>query len=416
MTARVALFRAREDAARSAARLRRLGFAVAYAAGDRDRAAAVRAVRGRATTPSSPPAPRPSSAMRPVDKASPLFVVGARTARAAESRGWRLAAPPAPDAARLDRDAQAPDRAGRERALSRRPRPQGRARGGARRDVARSKLSRPMRRKRGTAWQSGRGPGARLLRGGPALFRAIGRACGATGGRRPGSPGRFAAMAHVCLSEDVAEPLQGDWGRPRLRRRGAGRGGAACDFEPCRARISFGWALPYIEREISRAQQRWSTRKARTLRPQPAGGAPVNRDRLRDPDVIDGEAIRVEPDTQATFAAEATGAETPLGSPPPDRRAPGALRPLAFGALGGMIVSALAAGRRLLRLGAEGRSGASGGRASWRDRGRGAARGRGGSATGPSIAGSRQAHRRSGSGERQDRRRGAGRAERQRPT
>ena len=74
----------------------------------------------------------------------------------------------------------------------------------------------------------------------------------------------------------------------------------------------------------------------------PAGGAPVNRDRLRDPDVIDGEAIRVEPDTQATSAAEATGAETPLGSPPPDRRAPGALRPLAFGALGGLIVSALA--------------------------------------------------------------------------
>ena len=74
----------------------------------------------------------------------------------------------------------------------------------------------------------------------------------------------------------------------------------------------------------------------------PAGGAPVNRDRLRDPDVIDGEAIRVEPEAQAKFAAEATGAEAPLGSPPPDRRSPGTLRPLAFGALGGLIVSALA--------------------------------------------------------------------------
>ena len=31
--------------------------------------------------------------------ASPLYVVGARPARAAEARGWRLALPPAPDAA-----------------------------------------------------------------------------------------------------------------------------------------------------------------------------------------------------------------------------------------------------------------------------------------------------------------------------
>ncbi len=31
----------------------------------------------------------------------PLYAVGARTARAAEARGWRLAAPPAPDAAQL---------------------------------------------------------------------------------------------------------------------------------------------------------------------------------------------------------------------------------------------------------------------------------------------------------------------------
>ena len=36
-----------------------------------------------------------------VDRASPLYVVGARTARAAEAHGWRLAAPPAPDSRRL---------------------------------------------------------------------------------------------------------------------------------------------------------------------------------------------------------------------------------------------------------------------------------------------------------------------------
>jgi hypothetical protein len=73
-----------------------------------------------------------------------------------------------------------------------------------------------------------------------------------------------------------------------------------------------------------------------------AVGAPVNRDRPRDPDVIDGEATRVEPEAQAKSAADATGAEAPLRSPSPDKRAAGALRPLAFGALGGLIVSALA--------------------------------------------------------------------------
>ena len=36
-----------------------------------------------------------------LEEAPPVYAVGARTARAAEARGWRLAAPPAPDAARL---------------------------------------------------------------------------------------------------------------------------------------------------------------------------------------------------------------------------------------------------------------------------------------------------------------------------
>jgi hypothetical protein len=74
----------------------------------------------------------------------------------------------------------------------------------------------------------------------------------------------------------------------------------------------------------------------------PAGGAPVNRDRPRDRDLIDGEAdIRVEDEASAKPAAEASGGDGSLGSPP-DERAPGGLRPLAFGALGGLIVSALA--------------------------------------------------------------------------
>ena len=75
----------------------------------------------------------------------------------------------------------------------------------------------------------------------------------------------------------------------------------------------------------------------------PAGGAPVNRDRLRDPDAIDGEApVRVGDEASARPVAEASGGDAPLRSPP-DKRAPGALRPLALGALGGLIVSTLAA-------------------------------------------------------------------------
>jgi uroporphyrinogen-III synthase len=101
MTGRVALFRAREDAKASAARLRRLGFSVAClpaieikargALPTRLRYDAVVATSGKAflrdwPSDSSPPL---------------LYVVGARTGRAAKARGWRLASPPAPNAAKL---------------------------------------------------------------------------------------------------------------------------------------------------------------------------------------------------------------------------------------------------------------------------------------------------------------------------
>ncbi len=82
----------------SAARLRRLGFAVACLPVIEVVAACLRRRNGRATTRWSPPAPRRLPPTAPVDRAAPLYVVGARTARAAEARGWRLAAPPAPDA------------------------------------------------------------------------------------------------------------------------------------------------------------------------------------------------------------------------------------------------------------------------------------------------------------------------------
>jgi|GEM_PF-313859 len=100
--AHVALFRAREDAGGSAARLRRLGFSVVglpvieiHGQPIRPRRArydAVIATSAKAFHAESAPASSP-----------PLYLVGARAGRAAEARGWRLAAPPARSAAELVR-------------------------------------------------------------------------------------------------------------------------------------------------------------------------------------------------------------------------------------------------------------------------------------------------------------------------
>ena len=97
---RVALFRARDDGARSRARLRRLGFGVASLPVIEIAPMRVKTASERydAVVASSAKA---FIGEAPLKAASPLYAVGARTARAAEARGWRLSAPPAPDAARL---------------------------------------------------------------------------------------------------------------------------------------------------------------------------------------------------------------------------------------------------------------------------------------------------------------------------
>src|SRR5271165_2363463 len=89
---------------------------------------------------------------------------------------------------------------------------------------------------------------------------------------------------------------------------------------------------------------------------EPAGAAAVNRDRRPDPGVVEGEVIdRAETPAAAAPAAETLRAEEtpraeeaprveePPRSAPPGRPAPVAGRALAFGALGGLLVSALAA-------------------------------------------------------------------------
>ena len=205
MTARIALFRAREDAVGSAARLRRLGFAVAnlpvieFA----PRPFAPLKARYDAVVATSAKAFLSNSS---VERASPLFVVGARTARAAKSRGWRLAAPPAPDAARLIEALErltAPGAsllylAGRDRksALE--------AALGATRGLEIVEAYAAEARK---GWSRTE---VRALAACEAAlhYSARSAALAARLAEPAGFSGRFAAMAHVCLSDDVAEPLR----------------------------------------------------------------------------------------------------------------------------------------------------------------------------------------------------------------
>jgi uroporphyrinogen-III synthase len=205
MKARIALFRAREDAAGTAARLRRLGFAVANLpviefaprpfAPAKTRYEAVVATSAKAFLSDAP-----------VEKASPLFVVGVRTARAAESRGWRLAAPPAPDAARLVEalgrqtapGASVLYLAGRDRksALE--------AALGATRAL---EIVEAYAAEARESWSRGEIRALAACEAG-LHYSARSAALAARLAEAAGLSGRFAAMAHVCLSEDVAEPLR----------------------------------------------------------------------------------------------------------------------------------------------------------------------------------------------------------------
>ena len=99
---RIALFREREDANASASRLRRIGFSVICLPVIEIRTRRVRPRQSHydAVVATSDKAFHADGAS---DTSSPLYVVGARTGHAAEARGWRLASPPARDADELVR-------------------------------------------------------------------------------------------------------------------------------------------------------------------------------------------------------------------------------------------------------------------------------------------------------------------------
>jgi uroporphyrinogen-III synthase len=205
MIARIALFRAREDAMASAARLRRLGFSAACLPAIKIKAHAVRPRRSRydavvATSGKAFLGDGPDAAT------SPLYAVGARTGRAAEARGWRLAAPPAPDAAELiERLAGAlPPQAsvlylaGRDR------------KGVIEAALANRFALEVVEAYEAVAREAWRPAEARTLASCVAALHYSRRSAGlaAALAKVSGSEGHFLKLGHVCLSRDVAEPIE----------------------------------------------------------------------------------------------------------------------------------------------------------------------------------------------------------------
>jgi uroporphyrinogen-III synthase len=205
MTARVALFRARNDATASAARLRRLGFSVACLPVIEIRACAVRPRRSQydavvATSAKAFLGEGPSVA------SAPLYVVGARAGRAAKARGWRLAAPPALDAAELIKrltgdlppQASVLYLAGRDR------------KGVIEAALANRFALEVVEVYEAAAREAWRPAEARTLASCVAALHYSRRSAGlaATLAKVSGAERRFLKLRHVCLSRDVAEPLE----------------------------------------------------------------------------------------------------------------------------------------------------------------------------------------------------------------
>lgn len=209
---RVALFRAREDAARSASSLRRLGYSVARTpvveiaplaiSLSRERYDVVLATSANAFLTDTS-----------LDRTTPLYVVGARTARAAEMKGWRLAAPAAPDASRLVQKVLgrvAPGAsvlylAGRDRRTSVEQALSG---------VLQLEVVEAYAAEARTSWRTSEA--GSLASCAAALHYSRRSAALATQlAEAAGLRTLLLGMIHVCLSEDVAAPLR-LWGASRI--------------------------------------------------------------------------------------------------------------------------------------------------------------------------------------------------------
>jgi uroporphyrinogen-III synthase len=205
MTARAALFRARPDAMATAARLRRFGFYVACLPAIEIKALPVRPSRSRydAVVATSGKAFLGDGLS---DTSSPLYVVGARTGRAAKARGWRLAAPPAADAAKLTEtlmgalgsDASVLYLAGRDR------------KGTIEAGLANAFALEIVEAYAAEAREAWRPAETRALASCVAALHYSRRsaALAAALAKVSGAEARFLELTHVCLSGDVAEPLE----------------------------------------------------------------------------------------------------------------------------------------------------------------------------------------------------------------
>jgi uroporphyrinogen-III synthase len=205
MTARVALFRARGDAAASAARLRRRGFSVACLPAIEVKPQAFRPRRPRydaviATSGNAFLGEGSSNV------SSPLFVVGARAGRAAKARGWRLASPPAPDAAKLTEMVQGALKPGASVLYL-----AGRDRKGTIEAALESEFALEVvetyAAEARAAWRPAE---ARALASCVAALHYSRRSAGlaAALAKVSGVEARFLELKHVCLSRDIAEPLE----------------------------------------------------------------------------------------------------------------------------------------------------------------------------------------------------------------
>jgi uroporphyrinogen-III synthase len=202
---RIALFRERKDANASAARLRRFGFAVVRLPVIEIRTRSVQPHRARydAAVATSDKA---FHADGPSDTSSPLYVVGTRTGRAAEARGWRLASPPARDVDELVRTLTGLLKAGASVLY---------LAGRDRKEAIEAALSgafdveivEAYAAEARAAWRPAK---ARSLASCVAALHYSRRSAGlaATLAKTAGAEASFLNLNHVCISRDVAEPLQ----------------------------------------------------------------------------------------------------------------------------------------------------------------------------------------------------------------
>ena len=129
------------------------------------------------------------------------------------------------------------------------------------------------------AWRPSESARARFLRRGPALFAPVAGLAASASEKRPAWRRLLSAsLQHICLSRDVAEPLQGDRRPTRRVAETPRRSGAICTHCASVRRVSFRGAVPYIGRANSRERtSRWSTKRASDVEPEAAGTPRLTR-------------------------------------------------------------------------------------------------------------------------------------------